>query len=215
MIRSMLSLDPSARLSFADYLTQNRGNAFPEIFYTFLHPFISSLDRVVPASVSSPTAAPATTAIRNGAAVAASVDVGAGGQQQQQAQQPQGPILLRTDADEKIERIWTEWEMVTRYLDESSSSSLSSTVTATAAAPPRARPDAETEQSESRSSGVSLSSGIDILVCSSADVHSEQLFFPICLNLPGQEGVEMRARNVTEGDFLSSPFPQSQLQTRN
>lgn len=212
MIRSMLSLDPSARLSFADYLTQNRGNAFPEIFYTFLHPFISSLDRVS-ASVPPPTAAP-TTEMRNGAATP-SVDVGAGGQQQQQAQQPQGPILLRTDADEKIERIWTEWEMVTRYLDESSSSSLSSTVTATAAAPPRARPDAETEQSESRSSGVSLSSGIDILVCSSADVHSEQLFFPICLNLPGQEGVEMRARNVTEGDFLSSPFPQSQLQTRN
>lgn len=156
MIRSMLSLDPSSRLSFADYLTQNRGNAFPEIFYTFLHPFISSLDRV-PASVPPPTAP--TTGMRNGAATP-SADVGSGGQPQQQAQQPQGPILLRTDADEKIERIWTEWEMVTRYLDESSSSSLSSTVTTTtAAAPPRARPDVETEQPDSRSSEVSLSGG--------------------------------------------------------
>ncbi|KAG0667566.1 Serine/threonine-protein kinase [Rhodotorula mucilaginosa] len=174
MIRSMLSLDPSSRLSFADYLTQNRGNAFPEIFYTFLHPFISSLDRV-PASVPPPTAP--TTGMRNGAATP-SADVGSGGQPQQQAQQPQGPILLRTDADEKIERIWTEWEMVTRYLDESSSSSLSSTVTTTtAAAPPRARPDVETEQPDSRSS---------------------ELFFPICLNLPGQEGVEMRASEVTQ-----------------
>lgn len=152
MIRSMLSLDPSARLSFADYLTQNRGNAFPEIFYTFLHPFISSLDRV-PASLPAP-AAP-TTGIRNGAATP-SGDVGSGGQQHLQQQQPQGPILLRTDADEKIERIWTEWEMVTRYLDESSSS-LSSTVTATAAPPP-VRRDAETEQPDrpdSRSSDVS------------------------------------------------------------
>lgn len=156
MIRSMLSLDPSARLSFADYLTQNRGNAFPEIFYTFLHPFISSLDRV-PASVPPPTAP--TIGMRNGAATP-SADVGSGGQPQQQAQQPQGPILLRTDADEKIERIWTEWEMVTRYLDESSSSSLSSTVTTTtAAAPPRARPDVETEKPDSRSSEVSLSGG--------------------------------------------------------
>jgi phosphoinositide-3-kinase regulatory subunit 4 len=52
--------------------------------------------------------------------------------------------------------------------------------------------------------------GIDIVVRASADVPLEQLFFPICLNLPGQEGVEMRASEVTQGDFLSFPFPQSQ-----
>ncbi|GAA5975929.1 hypothetical protein JCM10908_005330 [Rhodotorula pacifica] len=113
LIRSMLSLDPSARLSFADYLVQNRGTAFPEIFYTFLHPFISSLDKVssfVPPTPST-GARTATTTI---SLPAPSVDGGVGSQQPLQ----QGPILLRTDADEKIERIWSEWEMVTRYLDE-------------------------------------------------------------------------------------------------
>lgn len=105
----MLSLDPAHRLTFSDYLTRNRGTAFPEIFYTFLYPFISSLDS---AAVHVPSSAPqggrATTTGK-----APSVD-GVGAQQQAQ----QAPILLRTDADEKIERIGTEWEMVSRYLDE-------------------------------------------------------------------------------------------------
>lgn len=123
----MLSLEPSGRLSFADYLVQNRGTAFPDIFYTFLHPFISSLDKV-PASI--PSVTPAVTRnISTGSGVPTPSAEGGGGL----GPQPQGPILLRTDADEKIERVWTEWEMVTRYLDES---------IAPSATTPRGRPAA-------------------------------------------------------------------------
>lgn len=105
----MLSLDPAHRLTFSDYLTRNRGTAFPEVFYTFLHPFIGSLDSVAVHAPSSAAQAGRTTTTGK----APSID-GVGPQQQAQS----GPILLRTDADEKIERIWTEWEMVSRYLDE-------------------------------------------------------------------------------------------------
>ncbi|GAA5836125.1 hypothetical protein JCM9279_002203 [Rhodotorula babjevae] len=112
LIRSMVSLDPSARLSFADYLAQYRSTAFPNIFYTFLHPFLSSLNE--PSSAPPPpTSAPHTaspSSARPGTSTPA--DTAAGGPQQQQQ------TLLRTDADDRIERVWTEWEMIARYLDE-------------------------------------------------------------------------------------------------
>ncbi|GAA5898472.1 hypothetical protein JCM8208_006993 [Rhodotorula glutinis] len=112
LIRSMVSLDPSARLSFADYLTQYRSTAFPDIFYTFLHPFLSSLNEP---SSSPPPPAPAPHPVPPSAArpgTSTPADTAAGGQQQQQQ------TLLRTDADDRIERVWTEWEMIARYLDE-------------------------------------------------------------------------------------------------
>ncbi|BGP14610.1 Serine/threonine-protein kinase [Rhodosporidiobolus nylandii] len=99
LIRSMISLDPSARLTFADYLQQYRSTAFPDVFYTFLHPFLASLASSAPP--------PATAAPRPTGAI------GAAGAPEQVQQ-----TLLRTDADETIERVWGEWEVVARYLDE-------------------------------------------------------------------------------------------------
>jgi phosphoinositide-3-kinase regulatory subunit 4 len=100
----MISLDPSSRLTFSAYLRQYRSTAFPSIFYTFLHPFISSLS--VPSTEPAP---PAPAAVRGGTTV----------QQQQQQQEQVQQTLLRTDADETIEQVWNEWEVVKRYLDES------------------------------------------------------------------------------------------------
>ncbi|CEQ42196.1 SPOSA6832_04001, partial [Sporobolomyces salmonicolor] len=99
LIRSMISLDPSSRLSFSDYLSQYRTTAFPDIFYTFLHPFLSSLNDV---SLPPPPPPPHSTP---GMATPGEAP---------QVQQ----TLLRTEADERIERIWNEWEMIARYLDE-------------------------------------------------------------------------------------------------
>lgn len=104
LIRSMVSLDPSSRLSFSDYLNQYRGTAFPEIFYTFLHPFLSSLTES--ASSSAPPPGPT----RPGSATPVTGD-GTGLAARQEH------TLLRTDADDKIERLWLEWEIVARYLD--------------------------------------------------------------------------------------------------
>ncbi|GAA5899743.1 hypothetical protein JCM5296_004211 [Sporobolomyces johnsonii] len=99
LIRSMISLDPSSRLSFSDYLSQYRTTAFPDIFYTFLHPFLSSLNDV---SLPPPPPPPRST---SGTATPGEAP---------QVQQ----TLLRTEADERIERVWNEWEMIARYLDE-------------------------------------------------------------------------------------------------
>ncbi|BGP38644.1 Serine/threonine-protein kinase [Rhodotorula kratochvilovae] len=103
LIRSMISLDPSARLSFADYLAQYRSTAFPDIFYTFLHPFLSTLNE--PSSAAAPPPPPPA---RPGMSTPADAP----------AQQQQQQTLLRTDADDRIDRVWHEWEIVARYLDE-------------------------------------------------------------------------------------------------
>lgn len=107
LIRSMLSLDPTSRLSCADYLSQNRGTVFPDIFYTFLHPFISSLNECstsAPAPPSTPT--PPIGRVTTGTSTSA----GAGDTHQQQQS------TLRSDADDRLERVWTEWEMISEYL---------------------------------------------------------------------------------------------------
>lgn len=98
----MLSLDPASRLSCADYLDRYRGLAFPDIFYTFLHPFISSLNDCVPSAPAAATPAPG---------VSTPTGTHAAGD-------PAGMYgTLKSDADERIERIWSEWEMIQEYLD--------------------------------------------------------------------------------------------------
>jgi len=112
LIRSMISLDPNARLSCAEYLQKARGSCFPEVFYTFLHPFLLSLNeqalapttQVVPSTPSSVGAGSTGPTNRPSIATVAPT--------------PEPQALLRTDADDKIERVWTEWEMIAGYLDE-------------------------------------------------------------------------------------------------
>lgn len=98
LIRSMISLDPAQRLTCDEYLNSYRSTAFPDIFYTFLHPFLSALNDystpIVP-SPSTPIASTATPTIPGHAGA-----------------------TLKTDADDRVERVWSEWEMIARYLDE-------------------------------------------------------------------------------------------------
>lgn len=107
----MISLDPDSRLSCAEYLANARGQCLPEVFYTFLHPFLLSLNdqspppaQGVPSTPSSVGAGPTGPTARPSIATAAPT--------------PEPQALLRTDADDKIERVWNEWEMITGYLDE-------------------------------------------------------------------------------------------------
>lgn len=114
----MISLDPSSRLTCEEYLTTYRDVAFPEIFYTFLHPFIASLNETSNSSTSAPSTsytaresnAPTTTSGMNLDPMNNGLNAG---------------VELRSAADDKIERIWSEWEMIEKYLDDEGSSSTS------------------------------------------------------------------------------------------
>ncbi|KAK4047771.1 Serine/threonine-protein kinase [Microbotryomycetes sp. JL221] len=109
MVRSMLSLDPADRMTCAEYLTTYQGTAFPEIFYSFLHPFIASLNENALPATRAGGAALATETALPGATVSSMND-----ETRAQVAQP----TLRSDADGRIERIWTEWEMIRGYLDK-------------------------------------------------------------------------------------------------
>ena len=43
LVQHMIQIDPNARLSAQDYLTQWHGKAFPHYFYSFLYKYMSSL----------------------------------------------------------------------------------------------------------------------------------------------------------------------------
>jgi serine/threonine protein kinase len=100
LIRSMISLDPSHRLTCSEYLAQYRRTAFPDIFYTFLHPFLSSLNE---ASIASRPTPPN---------YRPSFGIGSNTTPRQQYSHGGS-----SDADDKIERIWTDWETISGFLD--------------------------------------------------------------------------------------------------
>lgn len=79
----------------------------------------------------------------------------------------QQQTLLRTDSDDRIERIWNEWEIVQKYLDESLDEADLKRVT---------KGDIEEENSKENGKGKGKES----------IGHDE--VFPIKLNLPGMEG---------------------------
>ncbi|GAA5855478.1 hypothetical protein JCM8547_007849 [Rhodosporidiobolus lusitaniae] len=163
LIRSMMSLDPSSRLSFSAYLSQYRNTAFPSVFYTFLHPFFSSLPSV---SGHLPSTAPPTRPATPAAGAGSTGGAAAGQEQVQQT-------LLRTDADETIEQVWNEWEMVVRYLDETVPPSASS----------RTKEKEKGKEKEKEKEPLTDAEGL----------------FPIRLNLPGMEG-ELVSTNEVEED---------------
>lgn len=107
----MISLDPAKRLSCDEYLTKFRGTAFPNIFYDFLHPFISTQNETSSAA-NPPTPPPATpsSSIRPPPTVAGGAvmpELGRGGS------------TLRSGADEVIDALASEWHTITTHLDES------------------------------------------------------------------------------------------------
>ncbi|KAM0754729.1 Other/VPS15 protein kinase [Meredithblackwellia eburnea MCA 4105] len=124
LIRSMISLDPSHRLTCDQYLTQYRGSAFPTIFYDFLHPFISSLNESTSSATSTSGAGTPPTL---GLGLPSTLAAGAGGATpkgttvvaDQNAGGRSGSIL-RTAADEIVESLVQEWDTVVRFLDADS-----------------------------------------------------------------------------------------------
>lgn len=156
----MISLEPGSRPNFSQILSSN-SKLFPTIFSTFLHPFLSSLNQIPPSPTSSRTIS----------GIATPGGGGGGGAEQ---------TLLRTESDERIERVWTEWEVVGRYLDESVEEKDRKRWEG------RNGKEKEKEKEEEQ-------------------VEREDEIFPIRLNLPGMEG-EVVTSGCMKGEFPLSPF---------
>lgn len=172
----MISLEPSSRLSFSTLLSKYRQTAFPEIFYTFLHPFLNSLNKVSsplppPTTASTTFSSSAQSSTTRLGSATPTLGVGGGAETQQQT-------LLRTDSDERIERVWNEWEIVQKYLDESLGLEDRNRLMSS--------PTAEKDEAlKGKGRETDLQEGEDI--------------FPIKLNLPGMEGNSIRG-GCTKGE---------------
>ncbi|KAI0267262.1 hypothetical protein BC834DRAFT_870444 [Gloeopeniophorella convolvens] len=124
LIKEMVALDPSARPTFETLLHNVRGTVFPEVFYSFLHSYVSSINELpttapfapsvaafppeilAPAPSSSSTATPV---IRDGSMTPVpTLD----------AKIPE--VAVPRDADHKLEKIWADYESIEPYLVEES-----------------------------------------------------------------------------------------------
>ncbi|KZV87785.1 ARM repeat-containing protein [Exidia glandulosa HHB12029] len=97
LILQMIALDPAKRPTFDALLQECRGTTLPEAFYSFLHNYVSTLNEP---SSSAPHPFSASSA-------PSASDRQASGS---------GPKALPTDADHRIERIWTDFESMEPYL---------------------------------------------------------------------------------------------------
>ncbi|KAI0058381.1 ARM repeat-containing protein [Artomyces pyxidatus] len=121
LIKDMIALDPVARPAFDALLHNARGTVFPEVFYSFLHGYVASINELPPSSpfaappsasailtptTSAPPNATITTKAGTSTPVPPSADGNAGG------------TTLPSDADHRMERIWADYESVEPYLVE-------------------------------------------------------------------------------------------------
>jgi phosphoinositide-3-kinase, regulatory subunit 4 len=121
----MIALDPAARPTFEAVLHNVRGVVFPEVFYSFLHGYVSSINEL-------PTSAPLTSLPTVGtlpevmtpavSAASAATSTLKGGSITPvftaDAKVPEAAIPR--DADHKIEKIWADYESIEPYLVEDS-----------------------------------------------------------------------------------------------
>ncbi|CAG8479194.1 448_t:CDS:10 [Funneliformis mosseae] len=101
MVKHMINVDPSQRYTAEQYLQEWRGTAFPQYFYTFLHQYIGSVTD--PHNQSHPRrliSAATNTTFSN---------------KRYELNEPNNTIV-NTDADEKIERIYHEFDKIAFFL---------------------------------------------------------------------------------------------------
>ncbi|KAK0551331.1 Serine/threonine-protein kinase [Tilletia horrida] len=120
LVKDMISLDPSVRGTFASILSKTTGSGeaacFPAIFPEHLHPFLTDLQRV-----KGPPVAQSSGANNEGGGSGASVSTAAPlhtiSNSNAVPNLPYGlGTILRTEADERIERIYDQWPTLIRQL---------------------------------------------------------------------------------------------------
>jgi phosphoinositide-3-kinase, regulatory subunit 4 len=115
----MIALDPEVRPTFDALLHNAQGTVFPESFYSFFHSYVSNVNELPspsPFTLSQPqaahstastvTSAPSVSTIRAApSTIAGQADgVGISGD------------VLPSDSDQRIEKIWADYESVEPYL---------------------------------------------------------------------------------------------------
>jgi phosphoinositide-3-kinase regulatory subunit 4 len=114
----MIALDPAARPTFETLLHRTRGTIFPEVFYSFLHGYVSSVNELPTRSPFAP-APPAviTPTVSNQSTTSTATAKAATAPMLQSVDAHYG-ASLPSDADARMERIWADHESVESYLAE-------------------------------------------------------------------------------------------------
>jgi phosphoinositide-3-kinase regulatory subunit 4 len=119
----MIALDPSARPTFDALLHNVRGVVFPEVFYSFLHGYVWSINELpitlpfstLPANSAQPEVLTPTTS----ATSAPTPTTRAGAVTPQHVVDAKAPeAAVPRDADHKMEKIWADYESIEPYLLE-------------------------------------------------------------------------------------------------
>ncbi|KAI8460705.1 VPS15 protein kinase [Phakopsora pachyrhizi] len=109
LVRTMIQRNPEDRLTFQDHVINCRANkTFPNSFYIFLHPFLLSLQEL--SGISPPEQATRQSYNSGGNAVNATNKHGLG------ANETASPVILRNNSDSIIEKLWSEFDFVTKFL---------------------------------------------------------------------------------------------------
>jgi phosphoinositide-3-kinase regulatory subunit 4 len=117
----MIALKPSARPPFDTLLHSVRGTIFPEVFYSFLHGYVSSINELPTTTLSVPvTNTAASPEILTPATSTTATPTVKGGTVTPiltaDARVPEAAVPR--DADNKMEKIWADYESVRPYLVE-------------------------------------------------------------------------------------------------
>ncbi|KAJ1976741.1 Serine/threonine-protein kinase [Dimargaris verticillata] len=160
LVQHMIQPNPADRFTAAEYLAQGRDQAFPSVFYSFLHPYMAGFATFLAALNAPPSATPANAATDHPVpepAADPSVDLAAlyfsvFGNSQANSADPAGPsgntpttlpTLIHCCSDARIDRIYHDWPMIRTAMRLPT---LDSSPTSPVVSPPHdllAQPDAE------------------------------------------------------------------------
>ena len=114
----MIALDPVARPTFEALLHNVRGTVFPETFYSFLHSYVASINELPTASLFAfpPPASAAAQALLPTMSTASHAPVKGGTSTPVPQVSDTNGGGLPSDADNRMERIWADYESVEPYL---------------------------------------------------------------------------------------------------
>lgn len=124
MVRSMLSLEPSHRSTFSQYLEKSSLECFPLSFSTFLHPYLVELQRFTPSKTSPSRGGADVHSHVSGAAMRGIGQWPQSAAASSQAEQERTTnaaseenLNIQHQADHRIERLYEEWSVLSTYLD--------------------------------------------------------------------------------------------------
>jgi phosphoinositide-3-kinase regulatory subunit 4 len=123
LIKDMIALNPSTRPTFDTLLHNARGTVFPEVFYSFLHGYVWSINElpiITPFSTAPPngTSPEILTPATSAASAAASTARGGSVTPLHAADVKVHEAAVPRNADHKVEKIWADYESVEPYLLE-------------------------------------------------------------------------------------------------